>query len=40
MIQKLPAIVQRAIDLGNREQARLRQVFLLHIHKHDDRNAR
>ena len=40
MIQNPSAIVQRAIDLGNRKQPRLCQVFLLHIHKHDDRNAR
>jgi len=40
MIQNLSAFVQRAIDLLNRQQPRLRQIFLLHIHEHDDRNAR
>jgi hypothetical protein len=40
MIQNLSAIVQRAIDLGDRKQSGLRQIFLLHIHKDDNRNAR
>jgi hypothetical protein len=40
MIQDLSAIVQRAIDLGDREQTRFRQILLLHVHKYDDRNAR
>jgi hypothetical protein len=40
MIQNLSAFVQRAMDPGNREQPRLRQIFLLHIHEQDDRNAR
>jgi hypothetical protein len=40
VIQNLAAIVQRVIDLGNRKQPRLRQIFLLHIHKNDDRNTR
>lgn len=36
MIQNLSAIVQRAIDLGNRRQPRPSQIFLL---QDDDRNA-
>jgi hypothetical protein len=39
MIQNHSAIFERATDLGNRKQPRLRQIFLLHIDKHDNRNA-
>jgi len=40
MIQNPSAIVQHAIDLGNRKERRLCQIFLLHVCKQDDRNAR
>jgi hypothetical protein len=40
MIQNHSAIVERPIDLGNRKQPRLGQIFLLHIDKHDNGNAR
>src|ERR1700687_414431 len=45
MIPNLSAIVQCAIGVGNRgfgkrEQPRLRQILLLPICQHDDRNAR
>jgi len=39
MNQNLSAIVQGVIDLGNRRQPWIRQIFLLHIDKDDDRNT-
>jgi len=39
MIQNLSAIVQHAINPGNRDWQRFRPIILLPIHKHNDRDA-